>query len=81
MRFLLKVVRCDGLCLLPYKTELIAVLRAILHLKCKDAQELAGNLLRYILRALSLIYATEYRSSADDWDRPLSEVFPIRVSS
>ncbi len=77
---LLQCVRCDGHALLPYRQELITILRATLHLKCKEGAELAGNLLRHCLKALTLIYTIDYRSTTSDWDTPLDEYLPIRVS-
>ena len=76
-----QTVRCNGSFLLDYKQELVAVLHATLHLKCQDGAELAGNLLRHILKALTLTYACDYRSSPEGWDRPLDAYLPIRVSA
>ena len=73
-------MRCDGEFLVPYGDELITVLKSTLHLKCKDAIELSGNLLRHLLKALTLIYALDYRCTTIDWDASLSSVLPIRVS-
>ena len=74
-----QIVRCNGKALLPYKGELVTVLNATLHLKCKDAADLSGILLRHLLKALTLTYALDYRSTHLDWDAPLSENLPIRV--
>nr|UCK81620.1 proteasome activator complex subunit 4 [Arenicola marina] len=71
-------VRSNGRALLPYREDLVTVLKACLHLKCKEAADLAGNLLRHVLKALTLIYATDYRSAQTDWSAPFSEQFPIR---
>jgi len=76
----LQVVRSVGEHLLPYSDDIFATLHATLHLKCKDALELSGHLLRHSLKAVSLIYVSEYRCSTEDWDRPLTDVLPIRVS-
>ena len=76
----LQLVRCDGKHILTYKDDLMPVLRATLHLRCKEASEIAGNVLRHLLRALTLIYTLDYRSTPVDWDAPLSEELPIRVS-
>ncbi len=73
-------VRCDGHCLLEHKDNIIAVLTATLHFKCKEGADLAGYMLRHTLKALTLIYTKDYRSSAEGWDMPLSEHLPIRVS-
>lgn len=78
MCVLLQAVRCDGSCLLAYGEQLVDVLKATLHLKCKEAADLAGNLLHHLLRALTLIYALDHRSTTMDWNKPLTEVLPIR---
>lgn len=66
--------------LLPYKDELLEVLQLILHLKCVQGYELACQLMRYILRALTLHYPLDYRSVAGSFDRPVSEYLAINVS-
>ena len=72
-------MRCDGRQLLAYREDLVGVLRATLHLRCKEASELAGCVLRYLLKALTLTYALDYRSTDTDWDDPDCDVLPIRV--
>ena len=72
-------MRCDGQCLIPHKDDIIDVLKATLHLKCKEGADLAGNLLRHTLKALTLLYTMDYRSSAEGWDKPMGEHLPIRV--
>ena len=76
--FVLQAVRTDGKALLPYSEQLISVLKVTLHLKCKEAADMAGSLLRHLLRGLTLTYALDHRSTTMDWDRPLMEVLPIR---
>jgi len=76
-----QVVRCDGQCLLVYKTEILTVLKLTLHVVCKDVLTLSCMLLKHVLKALTLVYASEYRSCTTDWDLPLSQVLPIRVST
>ena len=56
------------------------VLRITLHLKCKDAADLSGNLFKHILKAVTVIYADDYRCTVQDWNSPLTEFLPIRVS-
>jgi len=75
----LQMVRCDGKSLLPYKSQLQAVLKLTLHVVCKEVLTLSCVLLKHLLKALTLIYANDYRSSTNDWDLPLSQVLPIRV--
>jgi len=75
----LQVVRCEGSCLLPYKSQLLAVLKLTLHVVCKEVLTLSCVLLKHLLRVLTLIYVNDYRSTTSDWDLPLSQVLPIRV--
>ena len=77
--FCLQIVRCDGEVLLPYQSQLLEVLQLTLHLKCVQGYELAGQLMRHILRALTLYYPLDYRSIADSFDRPVSEYLAINV--
>lgn len=63
-----------------YKNQLLEALQLTLHLKCVQGYELAAQLLRYILRALTLHYPLDYRSIADSFDRPVSEYLAINVS-
>ena len=65
--------------MLPYVPELKVVLKATLHLKCKEAANLAGSLLKDMLKALTLTYPLDYRSSQQDWDQGLADFLPIRV--
>ena len=75
----LQIVRCDGEVLVPYQSQLLEVLQLTLHLKCVQGYELAGQLMRHILRALTLYYPLDYRSIADSFDRPVSEYLAINV--
>lgn len=79
LKLLSELVRCDGQQLLAYREDLEAVLQATIHLRCKEASELAGSVLRFTLKSLTLTYALDYRSSDTDWDDPHSDVLPIRV--
>ncbi|XP_060063003.1 proteasome activator complex subunit 4-like [Ylistrum balloti] len=72
-----QLVRCDGAALLPYKVELLEIIQMTLHLKCIQGYELAGQLLRYLLRALTLIYPLDYKSCAGSLDKPFSEWLAI----
>jgi len=74
-------VRCDGTSLLPYRAELLSVLRLTLHVVCKEVLTLSCVLLKHLLKALTLIYANEYCSTTMDLDQPLSQGLPIRVCS
>ncbi|XP_061666558.1 proteasome activator complex subunit 4B isoform X2 [Syngnathoides biaculeatus] len=79
LQLLSEVTRVDGEQLLRYGGELERVLSACMRLRCKRAYALAAGLLEHTLRSLSLIYPTEYRSTAGgfcqdlpvrDWGRP-----------
>ena len=74
-----QIVRCDGRSLLAYKQQLLTVLRLTLHVVCKEVLTLSCMLLKHVLKAVTLTYASDYRSSTSDWDLPLSDVLPIRV--
>ena len=75
-----QAVRCDAQHMVRYKDELVTVLKYTLHAKCKDTSDLSGTLLRHLLRGLTLTYALDYRSTVNDWDQPLADHLPIRVS-
>ena len=71
-------VRCPGNCLLPYSDQLIQVLDRALQLKCREGYQFGGAVLNNLLRSLSTVHPTDYRSIARDYDQPLSEYLPIR---
>ncbi|GFS25628.1 proteasome activator complex subunit 4, partial [Elysia marginata] len=73
-----QIMRCDGTQLLVYKSELLEVVQSCLKLKCVQAYEMAGQLLRFLLRALTQIYPLEFRSVEQDFDQPFTEYLPIR---
>ena len=73
-------MRCDGKVFLPYKAELLEVLGHVLELKCVQGYEIAGQFLRYLLRALTLEYILNFQSMAGSYDKPVSEYLAIRVS-
>jgi len=74
-----QVVRCEGGHLVAYKSQLTAVLTLTLHVVCKDVLTLSCTMLKHLLKALTSIYANDYRSTTNDWDLPLDQVLPIRV--
>lgn len=78
--FCFQLVRCNGQELLKYKDNLLEIIKITLHLKCVEGYELIGQLIRYTLRALTLHYPLDYRSTAESFDRPVTEYLPIHVS-
>lgn len=72
------VVRCDGSKLLPYTSELLDVIDKTLKLKCTQGYEIAGQLLKFVLRALTQTYPLEFRSVDHDFDKPLTEYLPLK---
>lgn len=73
-------MRCDGAALVNYKHEILEVLVGTLHLKCVQGYETVGQMLRYILRALTMYYPCDFRSISGSLDRPFSDYLAIRVS-
>ncbi|KAJ8309114.1 hypothetical protein KUTeg_013988 [Tegillarca granosa] len=73
-----QVVRCNGKVLLPHKDQLLEVITMTLHLKCIQGYELAGQLLRFTLRALTLHYPLDYKNISESFDRPFEEYLAIR---
>ena len=71
----MQVTRVDGVQLLAYWPELERVVCVCVRLRCRRASALACGLLEQMLRSLSLIYPTEYRSTA----RGFHSQLPIRV--
>lgn len=76
----MQIVQCDGTALLPYQQELIAVLQLTLHLKCKEAADLASVLLKNLLKAVTTTFSLDYRNTPTDWNLPFTQQLPIRVS-
>ncbi|KAK7466612.1 hypothetical protein BaRGS_00037269 [Batillaria attramentaria] len=68
MLMLSQLLRCNGEHLLPYKEMLLAL----------QGYEIAGQVLRFLLRALTLTYPLEFRSVTQDLDQPLKDYLPIR---
>ena len=64
--------------MLPFSDRLIHVLDRALLLKAREGYQFAGAILNNLLRSLTTIYPTDYRSIAEGYDRPLSEYLPIR---
>lgn len=71
-------MRCPGIYLLPYADRLINVLDRALQLKAREGYLSAGAIMNNLLKSLTTIYPTDYRSVAEGYDRPLSEYLPIR---
>ncbi|XP_077341678.1 proteasome activator complex subunit 4 [Lithobates pipiens] len=78
LQLLSEITRVDGEKLLPYKDQLVKILRRTLHFTCKQGYTLSCNLLHHLLRSCTLIYPTEYCSVPGGFDKPLSEYFPIK---
>ncbi|XP_071961962.1 proteasome activator complex subunit 4-like [Antedon mediterranea] len=78
LQVLSEIVRCDSAVLLTYKSTILKVLRATLHLRCKQGYQLASTVLKYFLKAMTIIYPLEYCSNAEGLSRPISEYLPIR---
>lgn len=64
--------------MLPYADRLISVLDRALQLKAREGYLFAGGILNNLLRSLTTIYPTDFRSVAEGYDRSLSEYLPIR---
>ncbi|MBN3306472.1 PSME4 protein, partial [Amia calva] len=78
LQLLSEITRVDGDKLLPYRPQLVPILRRTLHLKCKQGYSLSCNLLHHLLRSTALIYPTEYCSVPGGFDKPLSAYLPIK---
>ncbi|XP_033120997.1 proteasome activator complex subunit 4-like [Anneissia japonica] len=78
LQVLSEIVRCDSSVLLTYKSTILEVLRSTLHLRCKQGYELACNVLKYFLKAMTILYPLEYCSNAEGLGKPISEYLPIR---
>lgn len=77
---LFQLVRCSGCHLLQYIPQITQVLSQTLHLKSREGYHLAGSVLRYLLKYLSISMPSEYRSLPYSWDEPFATCLPIRVS-
>ncbi|XP_044171551.1 proteasome activator complex subunit 4-like [Acropora millepora] len=76
LQILSEVVRSSGV--LEYKEKLVAVIKATIHLKCKEAATLGATLLEHMLRPLAKIYPMEWRSVLVDFGTPPTEHLFIR---
>ncbi|XP_015766712.1 PREDICTED: proteasome activator complex subunit 4-like [Acropora digitifera] len=76
LQILSEVVRSSGA--LEYKEKLVAVIKATIHLKCKEAATLGATLLEHMLRPLAKIYPMEWRSVLVDFGTPPTEHLFIR---
>ncbi|PVD25485.1 hypothetical protein C0Q70_13141 [Pomacea canaliculata] len=75
---LTQLVHCDGKHLLPYKEELLATLPPLLQLQCVRGYETACEVMRFLLRALTLTFPLSSGSVIHDLDQPLTDYLPIR---
>lgn len=73
LQLLSEVVRCNGLKILPYKQELVDVLKPCLDLKCKRAFHFAAKILHHLIPSLILLYPMEWKSSPYDFGLPPEE--------
>ncbi|XP_057375631.1 proteasome activator complex subunit 4-like [Daphnia carinata] len=73
-----ELMRCPGTFLLPFADQLIRVLDRALMLKAREAYLSSGTVLTNLLKSLTTIYPTDFRSVAEGYDRALSEYLPIR---
>jgi len=71
-------VRCDGSKLLAYKDELMGVLKNCLRLQCIQGYEMAGQMIKNLLKFLTQTYPLEFRSVSKNLDLPPEEYLPIR---
>ncbi|XP_064483757.1 proteasome activator complex subunit 4-like [Ornithodoros turicata] len=75
-----EMVLCSGEPLLQHLELLCKVLRRTLHLSSRQGYLLAGTLLSHLLRALTLVYPQDFRSTHLTWDqcKDLTTYLPIR---
>lgn len=75
-----EMVRCDGRELLPHVPALRQVLGRTLQLSSRRGYLLASSLLRNMLRACSMVFPLDYRSTATPWEECLdfASHLPIR---
>lgn len=78
MLMLSQLLRCNGAQLVPYKDTLLSTLGPMQSLHSPQGYEIAGQVLRFMLRALTLTYPLEFRSVTQDIDQPLKDYLPIR---
>lgn len=82
MLVLSEIIKCDGAELLPYADMLIKVLDRTLHLTSRKGYALSSNLLKHLLKALTLINALDFRSISKPWEayKDVEKELPIRVN-
>lgn len=75
-----EMVLCSGESLLGHLELLRKVLRQTLHLSSRQGYLLSGNLLCHLLRALTLVYPQDFRSTHLGWDQctDFGTYLPIR---
>uniref|UniRef100_UPI00358F6C57 proteasome activator complex subunit 4 isoform X3 n=1 Tax=Myxine glutinosa TaxID=7769 RepID=UPI00358F6C57 len=78
LQLLSDVVCVNGKNLLPYRDDLMVVLKVCLNLKSKRGYTLASNLLKRILRCTTMIFPLEYYSVPGGFDKSPSIYLPIR---
>lgn len=78
LQLLSEVTRVDGDKVLLYRSQLVQILQLTLHLKCKQGYSQACKLLYHILRAISIIYPTEYCSVPGGFQRHMDKYLPIK---
>lgn len=78
-----QVVRCNGRELLPHVELLRKVLHRTLHLSSRKGYLLASTLLRNMLRACTMVFPLDYRSTHRPWEECLdfASYLPTRVRS
>lgn len=73
-----QLMRCNGSYLLPYKDVLLQTLGPVLSLQSQQGYEIGGQVLRFLLRAMSFTYPVDFRSVTQDIDQPVQDYLPIR---
>ncbi|XP_076463728.1 proteasome activator complex subunit 4B-like [Babylonia areolata] len=73
-----QLMRCNGSHLLPYRVILLETLGPVLSLHSQQGYEIGGQVLRFMLRAMSFTYPVDFRSVTAGIDQPLTDFLPIR---
>ncbi|XP_054263116.1 proteasome activator complex subunit 4-like [Macrosteles quadrilineatus] len=73
-----EVVNCYGKFIIGYGELLEKVLDLTLHLKCCEGYTLASKLLNNILSAVSVTKPQDFKSSNENYGKPISEYLPVR---
>ena len=76
-----EVVRSNGVHLLKYKDLIIQLLDRILYLACRKCYTLGSTMLKHVLKALTQVYALDFKSISKPWDAydDFEKELPIRV--